>query len=89
VGGRVRSPAGAAGLRFSGFLGVAADGVSARLRDSADAGEDGDEVIDPGPGGRDAQVSASRVAGQPGRDVQQPVAQGFGFSFGQWPGQSE
>jgi hypothetical protein len=35
------------------------------------------------------QVPASGAAGQPGRDVQQPVAQGFGFGCGQLSGQGE
>ena len=52
VGGRAEGPAGAAGGRFSGFLGSAWMVVSGRLRNGGDAGEDGDEVIDPGPGGR-------------------------------------
>jgi hypothetical protein len=36
-----------------------------------------------------AAGAASGAAGQPGRDVQQPVAQGFGFGCGQFSGQRE
>jgi hypothetical protein len=81
-------PAGAAGLRFSG-------GSSGRGRtswsdgrgDGGDAGEGIDEIVGPGPGGRDAEMSASGAVGQSGWDVQQAVAQCFGFSCGQWPAQ--
>ena len=62
---------------------------SGRQRDGRDAGESGEEVIDPGPVGGQPEVSASGAAGQPGRDVQQPVAQGFGFGCGQFSGQRE
>ena len=52
-------PAGAAGLRFSGFLGVGVDGGLGRQRDGGDAGESGDEVID----WKEAPAVKARLAG--------------------------
>ena|ERR1700677_1622379 len=62
---------------------------SGRQRDGRDAGESGEEVIDPGPVGGQPEVSASGAAGQSGRYVQQSVAQSLGFGGDQRPGQRE
>ena len=72
-----------------GFSGRGLTSWSDRRGDGGDSGEGADEVVDPGPGGGDAQMSASGGADQSGWDVQQAVAQCFGFSCGQWPAQRE
>ena len=63
-----RWPADAAGLRFSVVLG-GGDMWSGGQWDGRDAGEDGDDVVDPGPGGGDAQVPPAAAVGQPCRYV--------------------
>jgi hypothetical protein len=62
---------------------------SDRRGDGGDSGEGADEIVGPGPGGRDEETSASGAVGQSGWDVQQAVAQCCGYSCGQWPGQRE
>src|SRR4051812_22970260 len=44
-------------------------------RGGGDLGERGDDVVDPGPGVRQPQMYTSATMGEPGRDVQHPVAQ--------------
>src|ERR1700736_270746 len=58
-------------------------------RNGRDASEDGDDLIDPGPGWGNPKVSSSGAVGEPGGHVQQPVAQGFGLCGGQLAGQGQ
>jgi hypothetical protein len=62
---------------------------SARRRDRCDLGECGGQRLGPGPGGGDAESSASLAVGEPCRDVQQSVAQRLGFGLGQVAGQCQ
>src|ERR1700687_4383559 len=52
-------------------------------RNGRDASEDGDDLIDPGPGWGNPKVSSSGAVGEPGGHVQQPVATGFGLLGGE------
>src|ERR1700716_1483359 len=58
-------------------------------RNGRDASEDGDDLIDPGPGWGNPKVSSSGAVGEPGGHVQQPVAQGLGLCGGQLAGQGQ
>ncbi len=48
--------------------------------------EDANQVLDPGQGSGDTQVSASGAVGESGGHMGQPVAQGCGFGLGQRTG---
>lgn len=47
------------------------------------------ELACPGPGGADADGAFALAAHDAGGGVQQPVAQGLGFGFGQWAVQAQ
>ncbi len=79
-------PAGAAGLRFSGFLGWWVDGRSGWLWDRGDVGEDRDDRGGPGPGFGDPQTSLACTVDQACGDVQEPVAQRLRLTSGQGGG---
>jgi hypothetical protein len=54
--------------------------------------EAGGEKIGPGPGFRDLDLAFALASDDAGGGVQYPIAQGFGFGFGEWPveaGQAE
>jgi len=44
--------------------------------------ESGQEFVSPGPGVVDAEVELTASGGEAGSDMQEPVAQGFGFGIG-------
>ena len=62
---------------------------SGRGGQGQDVGERGDQVVGPGPGGRDVQVAVALAVGDPGGGVQQGVPQAFGFGVGQFAGQGQ
>jgi hypothetical protein len=55
----------------------------------AEASEGGGELLGPGPGGGQSQGGGAGVEGETGGDVQQAVAQAFGFGGGEFAGQEQ
>ena len=51
--------------------------------------EGSQELVSPGPGVVDTEVEATASGGEAGGDVEEPVAEGFGFGFGQFTVEAE
>jgi hypothetical protein len=54
-----------------------------RLRERAQALEGCEELLAPGPAARQVQTELAGVAGEPAGDVEEPVAEPFGFAAGE------